>query len=166
MADGGASTFILLITGLLISSSVSALLITEWSNAAKVAQVQQRGVQLQAEVDIDFSGDPMMVDLDLITSPEEITFYVQNTGIHTMDESTLGVFIDGSTPAGISISFAGTPTPTTWEPNGLLIVVLEDANFATDYSEGDDVSLFVIASSETVNGLSSSANFNVEVRLS
>jgi len=75
MADGGASTFIMLITGLLISSAVSALLITEWTNTAKVAQVQQRGAQLSSELSIEFAGDPMMVDFDNSTSTETITFY-------------------------------------------------------------------------------------------
>ena len=86
MADGGASTFIMLITGLLISSSVSALLITEWSAMARTAQKNQQGITFTGELGLDFAGDPMMVDVDTSGSTPSITFYLQNTGIHPLDE--------------------------------------------------------------------------------
>ena len=123
MADGGASTFIMLITGLLISSAVSALLITEWTNTAKVAQVQQRGAQLSSELSIEFAGDPMMVDFDNSTSTETITFHALNTGQHPMDETQLSVFVDGRSPTAISVSFVGSATE--WNSNVLLEIELQ-----------------------------------------
>ena len=163
MADGGASTFIMLITGLLISSAVSALLITEWTNTAKVAQIQQRGAQLSSELSIEFAGDPMMVDFDNSTSTETITFYALNTGLHPMDESQLSVFVDGNPPTAISVSFVGTATE--WNPNVLLEIELQYTG-TSGYAEGDDVALYAVATSETIGGLSSSASRNTEVRLS
>ena len=165
MADGGASTFIMLITGLLISSSVSALLISEWSSTAKVAQVQQRGAQLNSELDIEFAGDPMMVDFDDSTLPETITFYIQNSGMHPMDESKMTVVVDGVEPISVSVSLVGTPTPSSWVPNELAMIVVE-YNPASGYSDGDDVALYAIATSEVIGGLSSSASMSIEVRLS
>ena len=163
MADGGASTFIMLITGLLISSAVSALLITEWTNTAKVAQVQQRGAQLSSELSIEFAGDPMMVDFDNSTSTETITFHALNTGQHPMDETQLSVFVDGRSPTAISVSFVGTATE--WNPNVLLEIEAQYTG-ASGYAEGDDVALYAVATSETIGGLSASASLNIEVRLS
>ena len=76
MADGGVSTYIMLITALLVSSSVSAVLIQEWSSTSRVIQQQQRGMQFSEELGIDFAGDPMNVHIDRTTTPDEITFYV------------------------------------------------------------------------------------------
>ena len=163
MADGGASTFIMLITGLLISSAVSALLITEWTNTAKVAQVQQRGAQLSSELSIEFAGDPMMVDFDNSTSTETITFYALNTGQHPMDEDQLSVFVDGRSPTAISVSFVGTATE--WNPNVLLEIEAQYTG-VSGYAECDDVALYAVATSETIGGLSASASLNIEVRLS
>jgi len=163
MADGGASTFIMLITGLLISSAVSALLITEWTNTAKVAQVQQRGAQLSSELSIEFAGDPMMVDFDSLTSTETITFYALNTGQHPMDEDQLSVFVDGRSPTAISVSIVGTATE--WNPNVLLEIEAQYTG-VSGYAEGDDVALYAVATSETIGGLSASASLNIEVRLS
>lgn len=165
MADGGASTFIMLITGLLISSSVSALLITEWSSAARAAQKDQQGMKLANELGVEFAGDPMMVDLNTTASPQQITFYLQNTGEHPLDTTGIAVLVNGVAPSSITTYILDG---TTWDPSGLVVVELEDASYATSssISEGNDISLYAIVQSEAVSGLRSSASMSEEVRLS
>ena len=163
MADGGASTFIMLITGLLISSSVSALLITEWSAMARAAQKNQQGITFTGELGLDFAGDPMMVDVDTSGSTPSITFYLQNTGIHPLDEQLIAVLVNGEAPTSVSATITGT----TWDPNELAEIVIEDTSYGTTpFASGEDVNLYAIATSEVVGGMSSSASMNVEVRLS
>tara|TARA_B110000305_G_C19236651_1_gene537844 strand:- start:15 stop:512 length:498 start_codon:yes stop_codon:yes gene_type:complete len=165
MADGGASTFIMLITGLLISSSVSALLITEWSAMARAAQKDQQGVQFSNELGVEFAGDPMMVDLNTSANPQEITFYLQNTGEHPMDESVIEVLVNGLAPTTITPFLI---TGTTWDPGELVAIQIKDSDYATnaDISEGEDVRIFAIVTSDSVGGMSSSTTMSVEVRLS
>ena len=165
MADGGASTFIMLITGLLISSSVSALLITEWSAMARTAaQKTQQGITFTGELGLDFAGDPMMVDVDTSRfDAKSITFYLQNTGIHPLDEQLIAVLVNGEAPTSVSATITGT----TWDPNELAEIVIEDTSYGTTpFASGEDVNLYAIATSEVVGGMSSSASMNVEVRLS
>ena len=153
----------MLITGLLISSSVSALLITEWSSMAKAAQKDQRSVTFANELGVEFAGDPMMVDLNT-TASQEISFYLQNTGEHPLDASEIAVLINGTAPSTITTYLLDGPS---WEPTELIVVELEDSSFGTaPFVEGNDVRLYVIVGSETVSGLSSSATMNTEVRLS
>jgi archaellum component FlaG (FlaF/FlaG flagellin family) len=163
MADGGASTFIMLITGLLISSSVSALLITEWSAMARAAQKTQQGITFTGELGLDFAGDPMMVDVDTTGTTPSITFYLQNTGVHPLDEQVVSVLVNGEAPTSVSATITGT----TWDPNELAEIVIEDTSYGTTpFASGEDVNLYAIATSEVVGGMSSSASRNVEVRLS
>ena len=166
MADGGVSTYIMLITALLVSSSVSAVLIQEWSSTSRIIQQQQRGLQLTEELGIDFAGDPMNVNIDRSGTEHEITFYVLNTGEHPMDQTKFQVLVDGlAIPnTAVSISFVGTPTPTEWNPNVLIEVAVTNTSF-NSYTDNTDISLFVTATSEVVSGVSSSASFNQEVRL-
>ena len=42
MADGGASSFIMLVTALLISGSVSTILISEWAKVARAVENEER----------------------------------------------------------------------------------------------------------------------------
>ena len=166
MADGGVSTYIMLITALLVSSSVSAVLIQEWSSTSRVIQQQQRGIQLAEELSIDFAGDPMNVNIDRSTTPDEITFYVLNTGKHRMDENQMEILIDGQVipSLGVSTTFVGSPTPSSWDSMVLIEIVLSNNSF--DLLNNDaDVSIFVTVNSEEVAGVSGSASFNSEVRL-
>ena len=163
MADGGASTFIMLITGLLISSSVSAVLISEWSSMARAAQKDQQSITFANELGVEFAGDPMMVDL-YTTGSQEITFYLQNTGEHPLDRNDIAVLVNGTAPATITTYIVNSGT---WNSNDIIVVELQDTNFGTTpYVEGNDIKLFVIVGSETVSGLRSSASMNIEVRLS
>ncbi|MCH1422622.1 MAG: hypothetical protein L7U62_03910 [Candidatus Poseidoniaceae archaeon] len=166
MADGGASAYIMLISALLVSSSASVVLIQEWSSTSRVIQDQQRGLQITEELGIDFAGDPMNVNIDRTGTDHEITFYVMNVGEHPMDETQMEVLIDGLSIASTSIttSLMGTPTPTEWNPNGLLEISVSDNAF-NSYVDDTDISIFVTARSEPVAGFTSSASFAEEVRL-
>ena len=50
MADGGASSFIMLVTALLISGSVSTILINEWNKVARAAESDERKSATSAAV--------------------------------------------------------------------------------------------------------------------
>ena len=162
MADGGASTIIMLVTALLISSAVSAVLVQEWSSTSRAIELQQEGLQLSEEIGIDFAGDPMMVSLSTNPGPKDITFYIQNTGIHTMDVSTLGVLVDGVNIDVDSTAFVPAGSGI-WSPNVLLEVTLVVG--ANAFDDGQEISLYAIARSDGVSGISASASMNEEGRL-
>ncbi|MCP2503901.1 MAG: hypothetical protein NLN65_01195 [Candidatus Poseidoniaceae archaeon] len=162
MADGGASTIIMLVTALLISSAASAVLVSEWSSSSRVIQQQQQGLQISEEIGIDFAGDPMMVSLSTDPGPKDITFYIQNTGIHTMDESSLAVLLNGVDISVDSTSFVPAASGT-WAPNVLLKVILVVG--ANDFDDDQEISIYATARSESVSGISMSASMNEEVRL-
>ena len=166
MADGGSSTIIMLVTALLISSAASAVLVQEWSSTSRAIQTQQKGLQLSEEIGIDFAGDPMMVSLNLVPNPNQITFYIQNTGVHVMDETTLAVLIDGVNLNSASISTSYVPIVSiNWAPNVLLQVTLADASF-NGFVDNTEVSIYASARSVAVTGITMSASMNEEVRLS
>ena len=165
MADGGSSTIIMLVTALLISSAASAVLVQEWSSTSRAIQTQQKGLQLSEEIGIDFAGDPMTVSLSTATNPNQIIFYIQNTGIHVMDESTLAVLIDGVNLNAASISTTYVPALANWAPNVLLRVTLADASF-NGFTDNTEVSIYASARSVSVAGITMSTSMNEEVRLS
>ena len=169
MADGGASTIIMLVTALLISSAASAVLIQEWSSTSRVMQQQQNGLQLSEEIGIDFAGDPMMVSLELGTTPgalNEITFYIQNTGVHSMDENSLAIVVDGETLDDGSITNLEffPNTAVDWSPLVLLEVKMADSAF-DDYVDSEEITIYAIARSISVAGISMSAEMVEEVQL-
>ena len=138
MADGGASTIIMLVTALLISSAASAVLVQEWSSASRAIELQQKGLQLSAEIGIDFAGDPAMVAL---SGTDQITFYIQNTGIHTMDDTTLGVMVDGISLNSALISTTYVPVGSgAWDPSVLLEVRLKNTNW--NFATNDEITIF------------------------
>tara|TARA_B100001142_G_scaffold327823_1_gene386403 strand:- start:688 stop:1185 length:498 start_codon:yes stop_codon:yes gene_type:complete len=163
MADGGASTYIMLITALLVSSSASAVIIQEWSTSSRVIQQQQRGLQFSEELGIDFAGDPMNVKLTR-TNPDTITFYILNTGEHPMDDTEMEVLIDGSVVSSSEISTSFVGSATDWNPNVMVEVEVSKLAF-NSYNDGDDISIFATVTSDTISGMSASANFGLEVRL-
>jgi archaellum component FlaG (FlaF/FlaG flagellin family) len=162
MADGGASTYIMLITALLVSSSASAVLIQEWSSSSRVIQHQQRGLQLSEELGIDFAGDPMNVNLVPLT--DTITFYILNTGEHTMNETKMEVLIDGLSISSSEVTTSFVGSATDWHPNVMVEVEVSNSSFSS-YNDGDDISIFTTVVSDSVSGMSASASFGVEVRL-
>ena len=166
MADGGSSTIIMLVTALLISSAASAVLVQEWSSTSRAIQTQQKGLQLSEEIGIDFAGDPMTVSLSTATNPNQIIFYIQNTGIHVMDETTLAVLVEGVNLNSASISTSYVPViSANWAPNVLLQVTLADASL-NGFADNTEVSIYASARSVSVAGITMSTSMNEEVRLS
>jgi archaellum component FlaG (FlaF/FlaG flagellin family) len=166
MADGGSSTIIMLVTALLISSAASAVLVQEWSSTSRAIQTQQKGLQLSEEIGIDFAGDPMTVSLSTATNPNQIIFYIQNTGVHVMDETTLAVLVEGVNLNSASISTSYVPViSANWAPNVLLRVTLADASF-NGFTDNTEVSIYASARSVSVAGITMSTSMNEEVRLS
>ena len=160
MADGGSSSFIMLVTALLVSGSVSILLINQWGQMAQSSTVNVAALQAEQATGVAFAGDPMMVDLD--TTNQEITFYLQNIGENLLDPSTLVVIVDGESVTG-SIVDALVPSGSDWDDTRLLEVTVDSGNWS--YSSGDDVALTVAVSSEVTSGYRGSTSISLEVRL-
>ncbi|CAI8297344.1 MAG: Uncharacterised protein [Euryarchaeota archaeon UBA443] len=162
MADGGASSFIFLTTALLVSGLVSVVLINQWGEMAQVTSQETAAIEVQEATSVDFAGDPMMVDLNTTASPNEITFFLQNTGTTLLDSSTLVVIVDGQTVTS-SINSSLVPATGDWDEGHLLQVTVNSSSWA--YQSGDDISLTVVVSSEITNGYRGSDSMSVEVRL-
>ena len=163
MADGGASSFIFLTTALLVSGIVSVVLINEWGDMAKASQDQTRAMEVEQDTSLGFAGDPMMVAYNSTLNPDEMTFYLQNTGTTLLDTSTLVVIVDGTTVTS-SITTAIVPaTGNDWDSQHLVEVTVNSSSWA--YADGTDVSLTVIVSSEVTNGYRGTDTISLEVRL-
>ena len=123
MADGGASSFIMLVTALLISGSVSAILVTEWGKATTVIQKSERKATYESAISIEFAGDPAMVSYDVQPGVNDtISFYVLNSGSHEMS-TIYDVLIDGLSPGSTTESIV--PSGTEWLPGYLLLVSVD-----------------------------------------
>jgi archaellum component FlaG (FlaF/FlaG flagellin family) len=162
MADGGASTFILLITALLVSGSVSAILINQWGDMSSALEENRKGKEADAKTSVSFAGDAMEVGYDDSVSPNVMTFYLQNTGQYVLDESTLVVIIDG-----ISVTSSIT---TTILPNGadwtdVRLVEVEVSSTSWSYQNNDSVSISAVVSSEVTSGYRGTDTMDIEVRL-
>jgi archaellum component FlaG (FlaF/FlaG flagellin family) len=163
MADGGASSFIFLTTALLVSGLVSVVLINQWGDMARASQDQTRAMEVNQDTSLGFAGDPMMVAYNSTLNPDEMTFYLQNTGTTLLDTSTLIVLVDGSTVTS-SITTAIIPAAgTAWDSNHLVEVTVNSTSWS--YANGTDVSLTVIVSSEVTNGYRGTDTISLEVRL-
>ena len=162
MADGGASTFILLVTALLVSSSVSIVLINQWGDLSSAIEDDRRGKEADTKTSVSFAGDAMEVEYDDSVSPNEMTFYLQNTGQYVLDESTLVVIVDGASVTS-NITATIVPASTVWNDARLLKVVVNSSSWT--YQNNDGVSLSVVVSSETTFGFRGTDSLNLEVRL-
>ena len=162
MADGGASSFIFLTTALLVSGLVSVVLINQWGDMAQITAQETAALEVQEATSVDFAGDPMMVALNTSASPNEITFYLQNTGTTLLDTSTLVVIVDGLTVTS-SITSTLVPASGDWDEDHLLEVTVNSSSWS--YQSGDDVAITVVVSSEVTNGYRGSDSMSVEVRL-
>ena len=160
MADGGASSFIFLTTALLVSGLVSVVLINQWGGMAQITAQETAALEVQEATSVDFAGDPMMVDLN--TTRNEITFFLQNTGTTLLDSSTLVVLVDGQTISS-SINSSLVPVTGDWDEDHLLEVTVHSSSWT--YQSGDDIALTVIVSSEVTNGYRGSDSTSLEVRL-
>ena len=162
MADGGASTFILLITALLVSGSVSAILINQWGDMSSALEENRKGKEAGAQTSVSFAGDAMEVGYDDSVSPNVMTFYLQNTGQYVLDESTLVVVVDGISVTS-SITTTILPGGADWTDVRLLEVEVSSTSRA--YQNDDSVSLSAVVSSEVTSGYRGTDTMNIEVRL-
>jgi len=64
MADGGASTMIMLVATLLISGAASAVLIDSWGDVVRTTNTNAKNDKANAKMDLSFSGDLGDVELD------------------------------------------------------------------------------------------------------
>ena len=162
MADGGASTFILLITALLVSGSVSAILINQWGDMSSALEENRKGKEADAKTSVSFAGDAMEVGYDDSVSPNVMTFYLQNTGQYVLDESTLVVIVDGISVTS-SITTTILPNGADWTDVRLLEVEVSSTSWS--YQNDDSVSISAVVSSEVTSGYRGTDTMDIEVRL-
>jgi len=161
MADGGASSFIMLVTALLISGAAGTILIEQWGSAVRAMSDNQQKAEHQSKVSIDFAGDPMMVIMDS-SSSNDITIHVLNSGEIEMSTSNFEVFVDGETPSSTSTSIS--PSGTDWLPGYIMEIIFSNTGYSS-LTDNQDIKIFVTASSEMFGGNTYTTSFSKEVRL-
>ena len=163
MADGGASTMILLVTSLLISGAASVVLLESWGQVAEASGTNAKEKVADAETDVSFSGDRGDVLLDTSGANQEITLYFQNTGIRVLDKDSFTIFVDG-----VSSSVVGSatlyPANGVWATDYVMEVTVTDASFS--YSDNDLATVTIIAQSTVTDGVKGTDSETAEVRLS
>ena len=158
MADGGATSFIMLVTALLVAGSVSTFLIAEWGDVARSMEMERRAQAIDAETDVSLAGDPGHVRYCLTG---QIQFYLMNSGTSVLDDSTLVVLVDG-------VQQSANVTTTVmnggdWSAGELLQVQVVDNTLA--YTNNSEVMLTVVVSSEFVSNVRGTDTMDAEVRL-
>ena len=163
MADGGASTMILLVTSLLISGAASVVLLESWGQVAEAGGTNAKEKVADAETDVSFSGDRGDVLLDTSGANQEITLYFQNTGVRVLDKDSFTIFVDG-----VSSSVVGSttlyPSNGVWATDYVIEVTVTDASFS--YSDNDLATVTIIAQSTVTDGVKGTDSETAEVRLS
>ena len=163
MADGGASTMILLVTSLLISGAASVVLLESWGQVAEASGTNAKEKVADAETDVSFSGDRSDVLLDTSGANQEITLYFQNTGVRILDKDSFTIFVDG-----VSSSVVGSatlyPANGVWATDYVMEVTVTDASFS--YSNNDLATVTIIAQSTVTDGVKGTDSETAEVRLS
>ena len=163
MADGGASTMILLVTSLLISGAASVVLLESWGQVAEASGTNAKEKVADAETDVSFSGDRGDVLLNTSGANQEITLYFQNTGIRVLDTNSFTIFVDG-----VSSSVVGSatlyPANGVWATDYVMEVTVTDASFS--YSDNDLATVTIIAQSTVTDGVKGTDSETAEVRLS
>ncbi|MEC7152061.1 MAG: hypothetical protein VXW85_06385 [Candidatus Thermoplasmatota archaeon] len=158
MADGGATSFIMLVTALLVAGSVSTFLIAEWGDVARSMEMERRAQAIDAETDVSLAGDPGHVRYSL---SGQIQFYLMNSGTSVLDDSTLVVLVDG-------VQQSANVTTTVmnggdWSAGELLQVQVVDNTLT--YTNNTEVVLTVVVSSEFVSNVRGTDTLDAEVRL-
>lgn len=158
MADGGATSFIMLVTALLVAGSVSTFLIAEWGDVARSMEMERRAQAIDAETDVSLAGDPGHVRYSLTG---QIQFYLMNSGTAVLDDSTLVVLVDG-------VQQSANVTTTVlnggdWSAGELLQVQVVDNTLT--YANNTEVMLTVVVSSEFVSNVRGTDTLDAEVRL-
>jgi archaellum component FlaG (FlaF/FlaG flagellin family) len=163
MADGGASTMILLVTSLLISGAASVVLLESWGQVAEASGTNAKEKVADAETDVSFSGDRGDVLLDISGTNQEITLYFQNTGVRVLDKDSFTIFVDG-----VSSSVVGSttlyPSNGVWATDYVIEVTVSDASF--NYADNDLATVTIIAQSTVTDGVKGTDSETAEVRLS
>ena len=158
MADGGATSFIMLVTALLVAGSVSTFLIAEWGDVARSMEIERRAQAIDAETDVSLAGDPGHVRYSLTG---QFQFYLMNSGTSVLDDSTLVVLVDG-------VQQTANVTTTVmnggdWSAGELLQVQVVDNTLT--YTNNSEVMLTVVVSSEVVSNVRGTDTMDAEVRL-
>ena len=158
MADGGATSFIMLVTALLVAGSVSTFLIAEWGDVARSMEMERRAQAIDAETDVSLAGDPGHVRYSLTG---QIQFYLMNSGTSVLDDSTLVLLVDG-------VQQSANVTTTVmnggdWSAGELLQVQVVDNTLT--YANNTEVMLTVVVSSEFVSNVRGTDILDAEVRL-
>ena len=163
MADGGASTMIMLVTSLLLSGAASVVLIESWGSVAESSSNNASSRVANAETDVSFGGDRSDILLDTSGANQEITLYFQNTGIRPLDKSSFTIFVDGvsSSTTGAATLY---PANGVWAPDYILEVTVTDASF--NYADGDIATVTIVAQSTISEGVKGTDSETAEVRLS
>tara|TARA_B100001758_G_C18212553_1_gene505904 strand:+ start:43 stop:537 length:495 start_codon:yes stop_codon:yes gene_type:complete len=163
MADGGASTMIMLVTSLLLSGAASVVLLESWGSVAESSSNNTSSRVADAETDVSFGGDRSDILLDTSGANQEITLYFQNTGIRPLDKSSFTIFVDGvsSSTTGAATLY---PANGVWAPDYILEVTVTDASF--NYADGDIATVTIIAQSTISEGVKGTDSETAEVRLS
>ena len=158
MADGGATSFIMLVTALLVAGSVSTFLIAEWGDVARSMEMERRAQAIDAETDVSLAGDPGHVRYSLTG---QFQFYLMNSGTSVLNDSTLVVLVDG-------VQQTANVTTTVmnggdWSAGELLQVQVVDNTLT--YTNNSEVMLTVVVSSEFVSNVRGTDTMDAEVRL-
>ena len=163
MADGGASTMIMLVTSLLLSGAASVVLLESWGSVAESSSNNTSSRVADAETDVSFGGDRSDILLDTSGANQEITLYFQNTGIRPLDKSSFTIFVDGvsSSTTGAATLY---PANGVWAPDYILEVTVTDASF--NYADGDIATVTIVAQSTIREGVKDTASETAEERLS
>ncbi len=161
MAEGGVTSMIMLVVALLVSGVAGVVLVDSWGSVSDTLGKQRIKAEMDASTQIDFSGDPMNSIYDN-TDPEDITFYLQNSGTQTLDTSSVGVTVDGiSIPTSdITVSVLGGGV---WASGQVVSVNVEDSDFS--YSDGDEVKVSIVVMSEQSRGVKGADTLQGTLRL-
>ena len=150
---------IMLITALLVSGGAGAVLVSEWSDAVRVVQVNERAASDKDQVSVELAGDPAMVPYN--TTTDTITLFLLNTGEYNLDTTDYQVLVNGGLPTSTTESVL--PSGTDWNPGDILQVELTNTSWA--FSDGEDALIYFVGASETIRGHTHSVTVNAEVRL-
>lgn len=158
MADGGATSFIMLVTALLVAGSVSTFLIAEWGDVARSMEMERRAQAIDAETDVSLAGDPGNVRYSLTG---QMQFYLMNSGTAVLDEGTMLVLVDG-------VQQTSNVTTTVlnggdWSAGEVVQVQVADNTFT--YTNNSEILVTVVVSSEVVNNVRGTDTLDAEVRL-
>ena len=86
MAGSAPSAFIFLMTALIVSAAVSAILVESWEGIADTYAKNRDKAAIDAKTEFSFAGNAMKVDYD--SGSFTMTFYLQNTGEIILEDYT------------------------------------------------------------------------------